>query len=259
MRVFVTGGTGAIGRYAVPALIAAGHSGSALARSDATAENLRRQGATPVRVLLFERNALTAAFTHHDAVVNLASALPSTTTFIFRSAWRECEQVRIKGSAAVVDAARSAGISRLVQESVVMIYADGGDDWINEDHPVDHYPITRGNHSAEANAHRFGDLGGRATVLRFGVFYGRGACKVFAFAVRSRPFGLPIALRDTVQVTWRYDVSPSTAGGADVTESFELQDVPAMRLYWRTLGWVRGPRMRRDMERTLRAIKMAVE
>ncbi len=83
--------------------------------------------------------------------------------------------------------------------------------------------------------------------------------KVFAFAVRSRPFGLPIAPRDTVQVTWRYDVSHSMAGGTDVTESFELKDVAAMRLYWRALGWVRGPRMRRDMKRTLYAIKMAVE
>lgn len=56
-----------------------------------------------------------------------------------------------------------------------MIYADGGHEWIDEDHLVDHYPIARGNHAAEANAHRFADAGGTATVLRFGVFYGRGA------------------------------------------------------------------------------------
>ena len=56
-----------------------------------------------------------------------------------------------------------------------MIYADGGDDWIDEHQPVDHFPIARGNHAAEANARRFVAAGGRATVLRFGVFYGRGA------------------------------------------------------------------------------------
>jgi len=49
MRVFVTGGTGAIGGYAVPALIRAGHIVSALARSDAKAEMLRNEGAIPVR------------------------------------------------------------------------------------------------------------------------------------------------------------------------------------------------------------------
>jgi uncharacterized protein YndB with AHSA1/START domain len=83
--------------------------------------------------------------------------------------------------------------------------------------------------------------------------------KVFAFAVRSRPLGLPIAPRNTIQVTWRYDVSASAVGGANVIESFELRDIPAMRIYWRALGWIRGPRMRRDMERTLCAIKMALE
>jgi nucleoside-diphosphate-sugar epimerase len=42
MRVFVTGGTGAIGGYAVPALVGAGHSVSALARSDAKARGPAR-------------------------------------------------------------------------------------------------------------------------------------------------------------------------------------------------------------------------
>ena len=56
-----------------------------------------------------------------------------------------------------------------------MIYADGDDGWIDEDDPVDHFPISRGNHAAEASARRFADAGGCAIVLRFGVFYGRGA------------------------------------------------------------------------------------
>lgn len=49
MRVFVTGGTGAIGGYAVPALVRAGHMVSALARTDAKAEVLHNQGAIPAR------------------------------------------------------------------------------------------------------------------------------------------------------------------------------------------------------------------
>ena len=53
-----------------------------------------------------------------------------------------------------------------------MIYADGGAEWIGEDHPVDHYPISSGNHAAEASARRFAEMGGEATILRFGVFYG---------------------------------------------------------------------------------------
>lgn len=175
MRVFVAGGTGAIGSYAVPALVEAGHTVTALARSGAKAAVLEGQGAIPARVSLFDRDALTAVMTDCDAVINLASALPSTTGFLRQSAWRECGRVRNEGSAAIVDACLRAGVPKLVQESVVMIYTDGADEWIDEAHPVEHYPIAAGNHAAEANAQRFADAGGRATVLRFGVFYGRGA------------------------------------------------------------------------------------
>ncbi|BBZ57246.1 NAD-dependent epimerase/dehydratase family protein [Mycolicibacterium phocaicum] len=169
MRVFVTGGTGAIGVHTVPALVAAGHAVTALARSDEKAAWLQSQGARPVAVSLFDRRGLADAFAGHDAVVNLASALPSTTAFIRKSAWAECERVRTEGSAAVVDAALDAGVQHVIQESVGMIYRDGGTDWVDENQPVDHYPITRGNHAAEASARRFP---GTATILRFGVFYG---------------------------------------------------------------------------------------
>lgn len=175
MRVFVTGGTGAIGGYTVPALVRAGHTVTALARSETKARVLETQGATPALVSLFDREALTAALADCEAVVNLASSLPSITAFLRRSAWRECERVRTEGSAAVVDACLRAGVPKLIQESVAMIYADGADGWIDEDHPVDHYPISRGNHAAEASARRFADAGRCAIVLRFGVFYGRGA------------------------------------------------------------------------------------
>jgi nucleoside-diphosphate-sugar epimerase len=190
VRVFVTGGTGAIGGYAVPALVADGHRVTALARSDAKADALRSQGATPLRVSLFDRDALAAAFAGHEAVVNLASALPSTTRFMLRSAWRDCQRIRTEGSAAVVDAAQQAGVPRLVQESVAMVYRDAGNRWITEDAPVDHYPIAAGNHAAEASAARFGAVGD-AVVLRFGLFYGAGAAhseQVVALARRHVGF-----------------------------------------------------------------------
>lgn len=175
MRVFVTGGTGAIGVHAVPALIAAGHRVTAMARSEAKAAVLRAQGATAVRVSLFDRDGLTSAFRGHHAVVNLASALPTPQRFMLKSAWKECQRIRTEGSAAVVDAASAAGVARVVQESVVMIYHDGGECWIDEDWPVDHFPIAAGNHAAESSARRFAELGRDAVVLRFGLFYGPGA------------------------------------------------------------------------------------
>ncbi|WP_445170583.1 SRPBCC family protein [Mycolicibacterium sp. Dal123E01] len=82
--------------------------------------------------------------------------------------------------------------------------------------------------------------------------------RVFAFTVRSRPMGLPIAPRNTVGLTWRYLFEPAD-GGSLVTEEFELDDTPAMRWYWRAFGWIRGPRMVKDMGRTLIALKESAE
>lgn len=175
MRVFVTGGTGAIGSHAVPALIAAGHDVTAMVRDDAKAMVVTRQGATPRRVSLFDRDALTAAFRGHDAVVNMASALPSPQRFVLKSAWAQCHRIRTEGSAAVVDAACAAAVPRVVQESVAMLYRDGADRWLDEDCPVDHYPIAAGNHAAEGSVRRFAQTGGDAVTLRFGLFYGPGA------------------------------------------------------------------------------------
>ena len=175
VHVFVTGGTGAIGGHAVPALLTAGHEVTALARSADKAALLSAQGATPVSVSLFDRTALTEAFADHDAVVNLASSLPATPVFVFHRAWRACHRIRTEGSAAVVDAALAAGVPRVLQESVSMLYADQGDGWIDESMPVDQMPNAVGNHAAEANARRFTEAGGTGIVLRLGLFYGPGA------------------------------------------------------------------------------------
>jgi uncharacterized protein YbjT (DUF2867 family) len=71
MKVFVAGGTGAIGSHAIPALVDAGHDVTALARTAKKAAMLIRRGATPVTVSIFDRAALRAAFTKHDAIVTI--------------------------------------------------------------------------------------------------------------------------------------------------------------------------------------------
>ena len=175
MRVFVTGGTGAIGRPAVTALVEAGHTVSALARTADRAAWLEGRGARAVAVSLYDREGLALAFAGHDAVVNLASAMPPTTRFVLPSAWAETQRIRTEGSAAVVDAALDAGVVRVVQESVVMLYPDRGAEWIDEDVPLDRYPLAQGNLAAEASARRFTAAGGDGVVLRLGWFHGPGA------------------------------------------------------------------------------------
>lgn len=250
MRVFVTGGTGAIGGYAVPALIAAGHTVSALARTPATAAVLGGQGATPVPVSLFDRHALTTAFAGHDAVLNLASALPSTSRFLLKSAWTDCHRIRAEGSAAVVDAATAAGVGRLVQESVVMIYRDGADRWIDESWPTEHYFIATGNHAAEANARRFS---GAAVILRFGIFYGRGAAhseQLMALARRHIGFaaGRPDSYLSSIHladgagaVVAALDCPVGTYNVVDDEPVSARGNVAAMAAAVGSRAWLRGP------------------
>lgn len=185
MKVFVTGATGAIGSHAVLALVRAGHHVTALARTPEKAEAVRAAGADAVTISLFDRAALAAAFAGHDAVVNLASALPPSARFMREDAWTENKRIRSEGSTAVVDAAIAAGIQRVIQESVCMIYRDQGDAWIDEASPTDDFPIARTNHAAEANCRRFTSSGGIGITLRFGWFYGPSAThsqELFALA-----------------------------------------------------------------------------
>jgi nucleoside-diphosphate-sugar epimerase len=192
VRVFLLGGTGAIGSHALPALVAAGHHVSALVRTPEKAAAVRSQGADPLMVSMFDRAALTDAFRGHDAVVNLATSMPTMATFVFRRAWRPTERVRVEGSAAVVDAALAAGVPRLVQESVSMVYADRGDEWIDEDVAPDPYPNARGNLAAEASAARFTEAGGSGIVLRLGLFYGPGARHSEQFLAMARRHVVPL-------------------------------------------------------------------
>lgn len=186
MRIFVAGGTGAIGGHAVRALVRAGHQVTALARSPEKARVLQDQGAVPVSVSLFDRAGLAEAFAGHDAVVNLATAIPPTAKFMDAEAWAANDRVRTEGSAAVVDAALASGVPRVIQESVCMLYRDRGDAWIDEEWTVDHFPMGQGNHAAEASAHRFSAGGGSGVVLRFGWFYGPGAAHSEEFVALAR-------------------------------------------------------------------------
>lgn len=72
----------------------------------------------------------------------------------------------------------------------------------------------------------------------------------FAFAVAGA--------RGRALNTWRYQLEPA-GSGTSVTESFELADVPALRLYWRLLGWARGRTNERGMRTTLERLKAVAE
>ena len=72
MRVFVTGGTGTIGRPVVAELLGHGHSVLALARSNGSADALEHAGAEVVRGGLADLDVLRAGAAQAEGVVSLA-------------------------------------------------------------------------------------------------------------------------------------------------------------------------------------------
>ena len=171
-KVFVSGATGVLGRRVLPLLVAEGHEVTAVARSDEKAEGVRRAGATPVRVDLFDAGAVKEAVAGHDVVCNLTTHIPSTTKAALPGAWKENERIRTDASRNLVDAALATGATRYVQEALAFIYEDRGDgQWVDEDAPVDGGTFNQGVHRAEQQAARFTAAGGTGVVLRFGLFH----------------------------------------------------------------------------------------
>ncbi|MBO1330032.1 SDR family oxidoreductase [Streptomyces sp. VRA16 Mangrove soil] len=72
MRVFITGGTGLIGSAVVAELLSAGHSVTALARSEASADRAAKAGADVVRGGLTDLEVLRAGARQADGVIHLA-------------------------------------------------------------------------------------------------------------------------------------------------------------------------------------------
>ncbi|MFB7947515.1 SDR family oxidoreductase [Kitasatospora phosalacinea] len=72
MHVFVTGGSGQTGPAVVAELVAAGHTVTALARSDAAAARLEPLGATPHRGSLDDLDSLRSGAGAADAVLHMA-------------------------------------------------------------------------------------------------------------------------------------------------------------------------------------------
>lgn len=171
MKVFVSGATGVVGRRTVPLLTAAGHEVTAIGRTKEKRTALERAGASAVDVDLFDAAAVHAAVAGHEAVVNLATKIPPSSRAFLRGAWRENDRLRREASALLVDAAKTAGVERFVQESFAPMYPGRGEDWIDEAVRVAPAPHSRTSLDAEASAARFAE-GGAGVVLRFAFFYG---------------------------------------------------------------------------------------
>ncbi len=187
MRILVSGGTGVIGHRAIPRLIADGHAVTALARNVEAAGRIRALGAAPVLAGLFDPGSLRTAMRGQNAVINLATHMPSSAwKMAFRAAWRTNDRIRSTGASNLVDAALAEGVPAFVQESFALAYPDCGADWIDESVPLAPAAYNLSILDAESAAARFTAQGGRGLVLRFAAFYGSDAMQTRTYIAALR-------------------------------------------------------------------------
>lgn len=131
MRVFVAGGTGVIGRKLVPALVRHGHDVVVGTRYKDTLRALNAARVEGVVMDALDANSVSTAVTEvsPDAVVHL---LPSRVAHDSRLNAR----MRREGTRHLVDAARKAGVRRMVAQSVTWAYQPGLDR-ADEETPLD--------------------------------------------------------------------------------------------------------------------------
>ncbi|MDQ3895346.1 MAG: NAD(P)-dependent oxidoreductase [Actinomycetota bacterium] len=177
MRVFVTGASGAIGSRLVPQLIDAGHEVVGTHNSPASAELLRTLGAKPVNLDLLDARAVRKAVLENEpeAIVHEATALADAKWGrSFDEAFAKTNELRTKGTDALLAAAREAGVRRFVAQSFASYrYAREGGPVKSEDDPLDPTAPANAQQSFAAMVYLdkvVNDFGG--IVLRYGLFYG---------------------------------------------------------------------------------------
>ena len=177
MRIFVAGASGALGSRLVPQLIDGGHDVIGTHNSPASAELLRTLGAQPVLVDLLDARAVRKAVLENEpeAIVHQATALANAK--FGRSLDKtlaKTNELRTKGTDALLTAARNTGVRRFVAQSFAPYrYARVGGPVKTEDDPLDPTPPPNTEQTSAAMTHlenAVTDFGGIA--LRYGGFYG---------------------------------------------------------------------------------------
>lgn len=182
MKIFVAGGTGAIGRRLVPQLTVRGHEVVATTRSAEKADRLRMMGAQPVVVDALDEAAVVKAITEAkpDVIVHQLTSLTGFKDLKrFDDGFAETNRLRTIGLDILLKAARAAGTRRVIAQSYTgWPNSRGGGPVKSEADPLDPTPpaAMRATLAAirylEKTLTDAKDLEG--TVLRYGALYGPG-------------------------------------------------------------------------------------
>ncbi|OLC03036.1 MAG: hypothetical protein AUI15_02875 [Actinobacteria bacterium 13_2_20CM_2_66_6] len=247
MKIAITGGTGFAGRHLARALLADRHDVVIVARGvDKRDPSILGAGATLVAASTDDTASLRRAFSGCDAVAHFAGINREIGTQTY-------ERVHVRGTRAVVDAARAAGVQKIVYLSFLRARPDCGS------------PYHESKWAAEEIVRASGL---DHTILKSGVIYGRGdhlldhvsrALYTFPFfpLVGLRPTRLrPVFVGDVVRIAQAALVDrrlsrqtiavlgPEELGAGDAIHRIAtavgrtVPVVPAPVVMHRVLGWL---------------------
>ncbi|GHJ34565.1 NAD-dependent epimerase/dehydratase family protein [Streptomyces sp. TS71-3] len=166
MKVFVTGGSGYIGKAVISSLFGHGHTVRALARSEQAAQAVQALGAEPVRGGLTDLDVLNEAAAHAEAVIHLAQA--------------ETGEEDLAAATAMQD---GIGAGTYVHTGGTWVYGDT-DGVVDEDAPWNPPALVAWRHPVEDAVLGRAARGGRPVVIRAGLVYGGGKGLIDVFFTR---------------------------------------------------------------------------
>ena len=180
MKVFIAGGTGAIGRPLTAQLLARGHTVAVLTRSAEKANALVEQGVEPLIADVFDANAVKDVVRHAapEVVIEQLTALPRTYTREALAATGALNnRLRSEGGANVLAAAAAAGVRRYLRQSIAF-WAVPGAGLADEETPLafDASPAVAADARfvTELERRLLGEAKIEGIAMRYGFFYGPG-------------------------------------------------------------------------------------
>lgn len=222
MKVFVSGGTGFVGRHVVDAIKGEGHTPRLLARKGSEKKLPDTDGLEFAHVDIFDTEGVAKEMSGCDAAVHLVGIIRE-----FPSKGITFEKLHYRATASMVDAAKSAGLKRFLHMAALGASPDSASEYHTTKHRALTYVADSGLDYAifspslifgpeDLSINTFLDMVGRAPVVPV---IGNGEYPLAPVSIRSVAQGFARALTNEAATGKHFEV-----GGPEVFTYNELLD-----------------------------------
>ena len=131
LKLFITGGTGVLGKRVIPLLHQNGHDLGILSRSEENSKSIKKMGAKPIKVDLFNEKSINQAVSEYEGILHLATAIPRKNRTSAKD-WDINTRIRLEGTTNLVNAVLKFKMKFLILQSVTFAYGHRDGEWVDE-------------------------------------------------------------------------------------------------------------------------------